>query len=209
MGRTVLDRETRRQSILDAATTVFARKGYRHASVADIIETAGIARGTFYLYFQSKQEIFLALIDRWFEDLTRHLDESVDLPCSTHEFACQKRAGLRGAFEFFRERRELALIVLREAVAIDDRFEERMEQLLRRINQLRGEHIRQMQEAGLYRSNLDVQFLNTCLNGIFRELMLRYILPEEPPDMDWVVAQLDEFVQYGVAVRSPGEPASK
>jgi AcrR family transcriptional regulator len=207
MARTVLDRETRRQQVLEAATTVFARKGYRHTSVADIIDAAGIARGTFYLYFQSKEEIFLALIDRWFEDLTRHLDESVDLPCSSPEARSQKRSGLRGAFEFFRERRELALIVLREAVAIDDRFEERMQQLLARINQLRGEHIRQMQQAGLYRSDVDIQFLNTCFNGIFRELMLRYILPEEPPNMDWLVEQLDDFVQHGIAVRAAGEPA--
>jgi AcrR family transcriptional regulator len=203
--RTVLDRETRRQQILEAATTVFAKKGYRHTSVADIIEAAGIARGTFYLYFQSKEEIFLALIDRWFEELTGRLEEVADMPCDD-ESPCQKRGDMHGWFEFFRERRELAGIVFREAVAIDDRFEERMRQLLERINQLRGEHIRQMQQAGHYRTDVDIQFLNTCLNGIFRELMLRYILPEEPPDMEWLVEQLHAFVQFGVAVRGPDPP---
>jgi AcrR family transcriptional regulator len=204
--RTVLDRETRRQQILEAATTVFARKGYRHTSVADIIEAAGIARGTFYLYFQSKEEIFLALIDRWFEDVTRRLEEVADMPCGDDTDPCSKRGDIRGWFEFFRERRELAGIVFREAVAIDDRFEERMRQLLERINQLRGEHIRQMQQAGQYRTDVDIQFLNTCLNGIFRELMLRYILPEDAPDMDWLVEQLHAFVQSGVAVRGAEAP---
>jgi AcrR family transcriptional regulator len=204
--RTVLDRETRRQQILEAATTVFARKGYRHTSVADIIEAAGIARGTFYLYFQSKEEIFLALIDRWFEDVTRRLEEVADMPCGDDTDPCSKRGDIRGWFEFFRERRELAGIVFREAVAIDDRFEERMRQLLERINQLRGEHIRQMQQAGQYRTDVDIQFLNTCLNGIFRELMLRYVLPEDAPDMDWLVEQLHAFVQSGVAVRGAEAP---
>src|SRR5262249_10224376 len=159
-----------------------------------IIEAAGIARGTFYLYFQSKEEIFLALIDRWFEELTGRLEEVADMPFDD-EALCQKRDNIRGWFEFFRERRELAGIVFRGAAAIDDRFEERMRQLLERINQLRGEHIRQMQQAGHFRTDVNIQFLNTCLNGIFRELMLRYILPEEPPDMEWLVEQLHTFVQ--------------
>ncbi len=44
-------RELRRREILDVARGVFAEKGYHHTHVADIIEAAGIARGTFYLYF--------------------------------------------------------------------------------------------------------------------------------------------------------------
>jgi AcrR family transcriptional regulator len=209
MARTILDRETRRQRILEAATTVFARKGYRHTSVADIIEAAGIARGTFYLYFQSKEEIFLALIDRWFEDTTRRLEQVADMPASLEETRCKKLGEIRGWFEFFRERRELALIVFREAVAIDDRFEERMEQLLARINQLRGQHMRQMQQAGYFRTDANIDFLNACLNGIFRELMLRYVLREEAPDLDWLVDQLHTFVQYGVAVRDTHLPCEE
>jgi AcrR family transcriptional regulator len=209
MARTILDRETRRQRILEAATTVFARKGYRHSSVSDIIEAAGIARGTFYLYFQSKEEIFLALIDRWFEETTRRLEQVADMPASLEETGCKKRGELRGWFDFFRERRELALIVFREAVAIDDRFEERMAQLLARINKLRGDHIRQMQAAGYFRPDADVDFLNACLNGIFRELMLRYVLREEEVDLDWLVEQLHTFFQYGVAVHGPHAPCTE
>jgi AcrR family transcriptional regulator len=41
----------RKQQILEASARVFAQKGYFAASVSDIIEEAGVARGTFYLYF--------------------------------------------------------------------------------------------------------------------------------------------------------------
>jgi AcrR family transcriptional regulator len=200
--RTVLDRETRRQQILSAAAAVFARKGYRHASVSDIIEAAGIARGTFYLYFQSKEEIFLALIDVWFEELSRRLQDSLEEECwSSEAFQEWRCRDLRDWFEFFHARRELAQVVFREAEAIDPRFEARMGELLERIDEKRTRRIRQLQEAGFWRSDLDVGFLNTCLNALFREMVLRYILPYEKPDIDWLVSQINTFIQFGVASR--------
>ncbi len=42
-------REQRREQVLDAAKAVFAKKGFHRSSIADIIQRAGIARGTFYL----------------------------------------------------------------------------------------------------------------------------------------------------------------
>ena len=56
-------RENRRAEILRGALDVFGHKGYHQASVADIIEAAGIARGTFYLYFDSKSAVFLELLE--------------------------------------------------------------------------------------------------------------------------------------------------
>src|SRR5438067_9933141 len=100
MARTVLDRETRRQQILEAAARVFARKGYRNTGVADIIEAAGVAsRGTFYLYFQSKEEIFLALVDGWFAEAARRMEESARSNWSPEEAPQRMRAELRAWFQ--------------------------------------------------------------------------------------------------------------
>ena len=56
-------REHRRALILDSAVETFSTKGYHQTRVADIIKSAGIARGTFYLYFESKNAIFLELLE--------------------------------------------------------------------------------------------------------------------------------------------------
>src|SRR5262250_3381524 len=50
----------KRKAILDAARSVFAKKGFADTSVEDIAEQAGIAKGTLYLYFPSKDQIYLA-----------------------------------------------------------------------------------------------------------------------------------------------------
>lgn len=51
-----------RQRILDAAETIFGSKGYFQASIADIVREAGVAQGTFYVYFRSKQHVFVELL---------------------------------------------------------------------------------------------------------------------------------------------------
>src|SRR5690348_14029875 len=48
--------------ILDAARTVFSRKGYAETAVDDVAEEAGIAKGTLYLYFKSKEQLYLAAL---------------------------------------------------------------------------------------------------------------------------------------------------
>ncbi len=58
-----------RQRILDAAEGVFAELGYHDASVVRITETAGVAQGTFYIYFPGKKELFDELVD----DLNRRV----------------------------------------------------------------------------------------------------------------------------------------
>jgi AcrR family transcriptional regulator len=51
----------RREEILDAARRVFADRGFRGTTIADIAEVAGIALGTIYLYFPSKEDVFCAM----------------------------------------------------------------------------------------------------------------------------------------------------
>ncbi len=56
-------RDKRRRELLDVALRVFSERGYHETRIADLIEAAGVARGTFYLYFESKNAIFHELLD--------------------------------------------------------------------------------------------------------------------------------------------------
>src|SRR5580765_3607270 len=72
----------KREAILRAAVKVFARKGYFNSKVADIAAAAGIADGTVYLYFKSKDEILHSIFDRAMEEFIaegkRELDGMTD-----------------------------------------------------------------------------------------------------------------------------------
>lgn len=100
-----------RARLLEAAEQVFAEFGYSEASIVRITETAGVAQGTFYLYFSSKLEIFEELV----EDLNRRvrhaMTEAADGATTRIE---SERAGFKGFFEFTAQHPALYRIV-REA----------------------------------------------------------------------------------------------
>ncbi|MEO6941917.1 MAG: TetR/AcrR family transcriptional regulator [Terrimesophilobacter sp.] len=86
-----------RARLLEAAERVFAESGYGDASIVRITEAAGVAQGTFYLYFTSKLEIFEELI----EDLNRRVRHAMTEAASGAKSRIeQERAGFRGFFEF-------------------------------------------------------------------------------------------------------------
>src|SRR5689334_2862262 len=66
VSRAQKQREARRNGVLAAARQVFSQRGYHDTSIDDLILAAGIARGTFYLYFESKRAIFDELLDELF-----------------------------------------------------------------------------------------------------------------------------------------------
>lgn len=62
--RIVKESEERKNEILDAAAELFTSKGYNKTTIVDILEVVGIAKGTFYYYFKSKEEVMDAIIER-------------------------------------------------------------------------------------------------------------------------------------------------
>lgn len=72
------DPETRRAELIDAAANVFGNKGFESTAVSDIVREAGVAQGTFYLYFETKNDIVNALVDRMIEGVVASLEEAMD-----------------------------------------------------------------------------------------------------------------------------------
>ena len=60
----VVDREARRAALVSAAAAVFAQRGVANTAVSDIVKAAGVAQGTFYLYFDAKEDAVLAVVAR-------------------------------------------------------------------------------------------------------------------------------------------------
>jgi AcrR family transcriptional regulator len=68
---------TKRARIIESATALFRAKGY-HTSIADIVEHAGIGKGTFYQYFNNKEDLFLECADSIFYDIDQEFKELLD-----------------------------------------------------------------------------------------------------------------------------------
>ncbi len=77
MARIVKDPNIRRNEILDVAQKLFYLKGYEQTSIQDIITEIGIAKGTFYHYFRSKQDLLDVMIERMIEQTLQSLEPLV------------------------------------------------------------------------------------------------------------------------------------
>lgn len=104
-----------REKLLNAAEKVFGKKGYFEASVVNITQEAGVGQGTFYNYFQSKKEIFDALIQQYSRQLRMAIKEEMK-DASTHEEA--QRKGFQAFFNWVKQHPELYSIV-QQSVVVD------------------------------------------------------------------------------------------
>ncbi len=75
MTRTVKDPETRRSELIDTAEELFVENGYEEITVSDIVRKVGVAQGTFYHYFKSKDEVLNAITDRWIEEIRAGMED--------------------------------------------------------------------------------------------------------------------------------------
>jgi AcrR family transcriptional regulator len=68
--------EETRTKIMDSAIKLFSTRGFNAASVDDICQEAGISKGAFYHHFESKQALFLALLDSWLQVIDNAIEAS-------------------------------------------------------------------------------------------------------------------------------------
>ncbi len=102
-GKRERTKTANRQAILDAAREVFGELGYDAATVRDIIRRTGLASGTFYNYYKSKEEVFDALADdgaRRFRPLLRAESEKA------HDFQSFLRGAMLAYFDFLAKEQE-------------------------------------------------------------------------------------------------------
>ncbi len=80
MTRIVKEHQQRKNEILDTAQKLFYRNGYEQTSVAMVIDTIGIAKGTFYHYFTSKADLLDQIIRRQSQRIDQEIDRVLDEP---------------------------------------------------------------------------------------------------------------------------------
>jgi len=108
-----------REKLLQAAEAEFGERGFPDASIASITQRAGVALGTFYVYFESKEEIFRALVS-YMGELTRQwIGERV---AASPDRLTAERRGVEAFIEFVRSHRNLYRVVSMAQFVAEDAF---------------------------------------------------------------------------------------
>jgi AcrR family transcriptional regulator len=178
--------DTRRR-LLDAAERVFGELGYHDASVVKVAEAAGVATGTFYLYFDSKKAIFDELV----RDLNRRVRRAMKEASSQGETRLE--AELRGFDAYFRFTAEHPTLyrIIRQAEFVSP------EMLRYHYDRLSAGYIvalREASESGEI-GKLDPEVAAYALMGLGEMIGMRWILWGEGPMPERVSAELERLIR--------------
>lgn len=167
------------ERILDAAVKIFSRKGYHETKVDDIVEESETSKGAVYFYFPGKQQIFLALIDKFADVLQRRLIEAV-APVS--DGVERVNLALRVCLETFAQYRGLAKIFLVQAVGLGTVFEEKRLQLHDRFAGVIKTYLDDAIAAGEI-APIDTEVTAYAWMGAINEVVIRWVYTGRPePD---------------------------
>lgn len=118
--RTERGRKTLRR-LLEAAALEFGERGYHDAAITGITQRAGVALGTFYTYFESKEEMFRALVRDMSHATRQHVAEASR---NAPDRLTAERLGLEAFIAFVRQRRELYRIIEEAQFVAEDVYRE-------------------------------------------------------------------------------------
>jgi AcrR family transcriptional regulator len=124
------DKSERRYEILSAAKKVFARNGFHTTKIGDIAREAGLAYGSVYQYFNSKEDLFHALMSVEGDALRTHVATALNVTRKRADESWDPfRTTVHATFEFFEGDQASTKLLLRDAYVLDGSFETHLESI--------------------------------------------------------------------------------
>lgn len=194
--RAAKKRERRRRKVLDAGLRVFAAKGYHQTRVSDIVEEAGIARGTFYLYFDDKRDVFEALVDDFLMRITACV-KSIELDPDAPPPVEQLRANIRRVVELALGEPTIVKLALFDATGLDPDLDEKLHGYYEGLRLLIAESLEQGQELGMVREG-DRRLMVAIGLGGLKEVLVDAVGAQIDADAGQITDEIMRFLAGGL-----------
>ncbi len=173
----IVDKQKKRNEIIEAAIAVFSRTGYRRAKMKDVADEAGVGKGTVYEYFRSKQDLFLEMSEYLYEQYI--LKQKKELESVAHPEQ-QIRTLIASTLEQAAMWTGLTYLFVDVWSEMDrkgeeDKLRRLMSNLYNHMAKTLAEYIRQGQAAGVFKefdANLMALIILGTLDGLVFQLLI-------------------------------------
>jgi AcrR family transcriptional regulator len=160
-----------RARILDAALSVFARKGYHRALVDDIVRASATSKGAVYHHFPNKEAVFLALVD----DFAARLAGAVAAEVARRQGALAKVEGALGAaLATFADNERLARLILLESVSLGPTYQAKRAEVTGRFVSLIQAYLDEAVADGSL-APLDTRLATLVWLGAVNEIVVQWL----------------------------------
>ena len=192
-----------RRLLMSSAVAVFHEKGLHETRVSDIVARAGVAQGTFYYHFQSKEAVFQAIADEYlahygelFHQNARALFDNADGRSTITDLA----GFLRQLFISCRDNIAIARLVFGEGAGSAGPYHEICQTVISRFISLIMAVLEQGRDKGLLRVE-DPELTAAMIFGLFQRSMFYFILTKNEFDVDRVERGMMTFLLGGLEIQ--------
>jgi TetR/AcrR family fatty acid metabolism transcriptional regulator len=156
--------KTREKEILNRAKTLFSEKGFHNLTVSDIVNSLGIARGTFYLYFKNKNNVYRRVL----EELVSEISSKLKIVPKENPVE-QLRENLKNVLNLFKEDKELALLILQHPYKLNPEFDRLINEFFEKVYGLVEHSLLTGMEMEIVRK-CNVKVVSRTIVGAFLEV---------------------------------------
>lgn len=180
-------------ALLSAARSVFEEEGYDGASVSQVVDRAGVSRGTFYIYFESKEDILQTIAEQIESDI-QSMQTGIDDAVAGEALRAAEliRASTRRFLRFYRENAKMMAVL--EQVATHHPLFKQLRLRMRRSAAVRAIGlIERLQSAGVVPPDVDARYAAVALTGMVDRFAYVWFILEEQFEEDTAVDVLSRL----------------
>ncbi len=190
-----------RNSLLEAAITVFSKKGYHKTNISDIVDEAKVGQGTFYRNFTDKRDVFVNLIERFiFELIDKFSDMKTNQPTNIQEYRDASFSALNKMARHIEENRTMTRLFLREGAAVDRNFERDLEEIYDQFANIAKFHLDHAIEKGFARPCRS-EIVAQSLMGVGLRMINAWANDRLPEiTMEELISEISDFAFMGFGI---------
>ncbi|WP_297888048.1 TetR/AcrR family transcriptional regulator [Sulfurihydrogenibium sp.] len=173
-----------KKKLLQSAKELFAKKGYYETKVSDIVERANVAQGTFYIYFKSKEEIFLELIKTLHQELLQKLEVYLNVET---DYQTTIKSLVKEFLTEVYNNKEIAEIFFSQLFGLNQEFKQLYIKKISDIQQLLFEVLKK------YFPEEKSRILSTIILGFIRQIFFNCLINKNF-NLDQMVSKAEEGI---------------
>ena len=194
-----------RDKLLRAARAVFEEEGYGTASVSRVVERADVSRGTFYLYFDSKQDVFRTLVLEIRDGLLRLQADSALGERRRPSPEQRIEHAVRAYVDFYRRHARM-LAVLEQVATYDEGLRELRLEMRRSVSERARDFIVHLQASGAVPTTVDPRYASFALTGMVDRFVFVWLILGEDFEEEHVVRDLTRLWYQAIGGTVSADP---
>jgi TetR/AcrR family fatty acid metabolism transcriptional regulator len=171
-----MTKNNKKELIINAAIRIFAQKGFYTANVADVAKEAGVADGTIYLYFKSKDDLLISLFETKMEEILQRFSSLLK---SEQRADDKLRQFIQLYFKMIQEDRNLAEVFQVELRQSSKFLKDYHNQKFIDFLNLIGDIIHLGQKEGIFKTDVSIHSMKLIIFGALDELARQWILADD------------------------------